>query len=513
MLNPEDRRTVATRHAVSAMRTHGWGLSRPSWNAVALATLILLLVLSLTPTVLGQGAQDDERYDQIERQGFQGIDQFTAALHRWSRTFFIVAGALFVILALKLLNPLQIYHGVNDRRLSKAVRGVDDLIKRIQAEAETTASDANEGPVEGGLLTAMAEIAEFSQAEQVPAYVLTVNDLTLDNIRVALHRLQRFEGGNADRYRNYMFSVLGGMKTITEESLRSGAPSGLAVDVKEYFRDDQRHRAWEKLLRHLSRKGSHRELAETFLLFVKNVRAGRPLILQPEAPHPVAHPAAAPRVPEIPQSLNEETLPILQQAALKEAHSLVAFVRREHAADTHDSAASSWQFEFVRRQEQLHLREEAQRMLTVFLDCQRKDLPLITKTKMLPCRTWPHVLYMLGVAKGIVLQKRVEEGWLTIQEMVVLQKAFLQTFAKKPSLEHVYGHGAAAELMMNLHIPQIRRESLGLLRRLATSEPVLFGRAAQALNREETPQHNEVVKLVEHYVCHQHDPPGILAEQ
>ena len=153
----------------------------------------------------------------------------------------LTAGAaLLVVVVLKIVGPLRIYHSIGDRRLAKAVRGVDDLLKRIQAEAETTASDAKDGPTEGGLLTAMAEIAEFSQAEQVPAYVLTVNDLMLDNIRLTLHRLQRFEGGNTDRYRNYMFSVIGGIKTITEEGLRSGAPSGLAVDVKEYFRDDRR---------------------------------------------------------------------------------------------------------------------------------------------------------------------------------------------------------------------------------------------------------------------------------
>jgi hypothetical protein len=501
------------------MQTHAWGPHSPTGKPVTVAvltvTLAILVLLTLTTTVLGRSAQDDEGYERINRQGLTGIDQINEALHRWSRTFFIVAGALFIIVAVKIIRPFQIYHSVNDRRLAKAVRRVDDLLKRIQAEAETTASDSKEGPAEAGLLTAMAEIAEFSQAEQVPAYVLTVNDLMLDNIRITLHRLQRFEGGNADRYRNYMFSVMEGMKTITEESLRSGTPSGLAVDLKEYFRDDQRYRAWEKLLHHVSRKGGHGELAETFLLFMKNIREGRALILQAVTPPPAlqAVVASTPRAPRIPQVLDEETLPILQQAAVREAGSLVSLIRAGRFVETHDPVSGPWQFEFVHRQQQLHLREEAQKMLTVFLDCERKELPRITGMRMLPCRTWQHTLRMLGVAEGPALTKRVEDGWLTIQEIIILQKAFLQTFAKKESIEHVYGHGKDTELMMNLHIPQIRREALGLLRRLAASESVLFDRAAKALNEEETPQHNEVVKLVEHYVRHHHDPPGILAEQ
>jgi hypothetical protein len=474
-----------------------------------------LVLLTSTTTVLAGGAQDDEGYQRINPKGLDEIDQINDALHRWGRTFVIVGAALSGVIALKIIGPSRIYHSINDRRLTKAVRGVDDLIKRIQAEAETTTSDAKEESAGDGLLMAMAEIAEFSQGEQVPAYVLTVNDLMLDNIRYALHRLRRFEGGNADRYRNYMFSVIKGIKTITEESLRADVPSGLAVDVKDYFGDDQRYRAWEKLLRRAGRRGDHKEIAEAFLLFIRNIREGRPLVVPekvtPSAPQVTV--ASVSPASGIPQVLNEETLPAVQQAAAKEAGHLVSLVRQGRAAETRAPALGAWQFEFVRRQRQIHLKEEAQKMLTVFLDCERKELPRITRTRMLPCRTWPHTLHMLGVADGPELRKRVGAASLTIQEIIIIEKAFLQTFAKKGSLEHVYGRGEEAELMMNLHIPQIRREALELLRQLAKAEPARFDRATRALNGEETPQHNEVMKLIQHYVSHQHDPPGIATEQ
>jgi len=148
-------------------------------------------------------------------------------------------------------------------------------------------------------------------------------------------------------------------------------------------------------------------------------------------------------------------------------------------------------------------------MLIVFLSCERKMLPRVTKTRMLPCRTWPHVLYMLGVKSGKTLQRRVEDRMLTVQEIIIVQKAFLQTLAKKDSLRHVYGQGEGAELMMNLHVPQIRREALALLRRCHETEPNLLDRATQALNEEETPQHSEVAKLIQHYIHQRHDPRGM----
>jgi len=127
---------------------------------------------------------------------------------------------------------------------------------------------------------------------------------------------------------------------------------------------------------------------------------------------------------------------------------------------------------------------------------------------MLPCRTLDHVLHMLGVAELAELKKRIETRQLNIQEIILLEKTFLQTFAKRSSLERVYGQGADAGLMMDLHVPQLRRETLALLRRVHETEPQRFDRATQALNEEETPQHNEVRRLIEQYVNRRHDPPA-----
>ncbi len=381
------------------------------------------------------------------------------------------------------------------------------MLKRIQEEAETTTSETEEPQTDAGALAGMAEIAEFDEAEQVPSYVLTVNDLMLDNIRTTLKRLQRFKEGHAERYRSYMFSVLKGIKTITEQCAQADAPSSLAVDVKEYFQDEQRYRAWVKLLRRVGRKGDHREFVDSFLLFTRNVREDRPLADGKQVARSVqeATVAAEPQAPEIPDALNEETLPMLQQAAAREAADFVSFVRTGRAS----APEHAWQFELVRRQQHLHLRDESKRMLIVFLSCERKMLPRVTKTRMLPCRTWPHVLYMLGVKSGKTLQRRVEDRMLTVQEIIIVQKAFLQTLAKKDSLRHVYGQGEGAELMMNLHVPQIRREALALLRRCHETEPNLLDRATQALNEEETPQHSEVAKLIQHYIHQRHDPRGM----
>ena len=106
------------------------------------------------------------------------------------------------------------------------------------------------------------------------------------------------------------------------------------------------------------------------------------------------------------------------------------------------------------------------------------------------------------------LQQRVENRLLSIQEIIILEKAFLQTFAKRHSLGHVYGRGDEAEMMIDMHVPQIRRESLALLRRSHETAPDRFDRATQALNEAETPQHGEARKLIEHYVNRRHDPPG-----
>ena len=127
--------------------------------------------------------------------------------------------------------------------------------------------------------------------------------------------------------------------------------------------------------------------------------------------------------------------------------------------------------------------------------------------RMLPCRAWTHILYMLGVDNAERLRKRVDDRLLTIQEILILEKTFLQTFAKRESLQRVYGRSEEAALMMDVHLPEIRRETLLVLRKCHQAQLSQLDRATEALNEEETPQNNQVRKLIEHYVHHRHDPP------
>ncbi|UCD48834.1 MAG: hypothetical protein JSW27_15015 [Phycisphaerales bacterium] len=463
------------------------------------------MVLALSVVTLAQDEADDERYD-INRRGLDQLDRINEALHRYGKIFLKVGAVLAGIVLLKIISPWRLYYNASERLLRRAMRGVDELVRRIEKEAEeTTSADPEEEPADGGVLAGMAEMAEFAQAEEVPSYVTTVNDRMLDNIRVTLKRLRRFREGHAERYRNYMFSVLKGIKTITEECVSAGVPSSLAVDVEEYFQDERRYKAWTKLLSHVRVGGENQEIADTFLVFVRHLKAGRPLVESAPAYDTLADTAvaASPQASAIPRRLSEETLPVIQRAATAEAKNLITLVQTGRPSDED----SGWQFEFVRRQRQLHQRDEAQRMLVVFLSSERNAWPKITRNRMLPCRTWPHVLYVLGVETADDLQQRVENRLLTIQEIIILEKAFLQTFAKRHSLEHVYGSGENADLMIDMHVPQIRRESLALLRRVYETEPGRFDRATQALNEAETPQHGEARKLIEHYVNRRRNPP------
>jgi len=474
---------------------------------------LLCFAVSLLPAVAAaQGSRDDDGYGLTSRRGLDQLDQINEALRRYGKVSLKVAAVLLAIIIIKIISPVGVYHGMKDRLLKRAVRPVDELVKRIQAEAEAVQPEPEEEETaDGGLLAGMAEVADFTQGPEVPAYVLTVNDLMLDSIRVTLHRLRRSTEGHAPRYRGYMFSVLKGIKTITEESLAAEVPSSLAVDVHEYFRDERRYKAWAKVLAHTKAEGENREIADSFQLFMRNIRQGHPLVMPaPTGASSEALAETVSRAPErkgahIPEGLSEETLPIIQKAAIREAKNLISLI---HVGKPLDETCA-WQFELVRRQQQLQLRDEARRILVVFLSSERQALPQITKSRMLPCRTWTHVVYMLGVKDDAALQKRVEDRLLSIQEIIILAKAFLQTFAKRHSLGHVYGSGAQAELMMDMHIPQIRRATLALLRRSHETEPGRFDRATKALNEEETPQHNEVRRLIEHYVNQQHDPPGL----
>jgi hypothetical protein len=468
--------------------------------------LVCLIVLALGTMALGQTGYEDEGLDRNSRPESGPIQQIQQTWQQWSKILIWGAAVLLLGVALWIISPFRIYDSANERLLKRAVRGVDDLLTRIQKEAETVTEDAKkETAPEEGLLAGLTEVAEFTNAEQVPSYVLTVNDLMLDNIRTTLKKLRRFTEGNAERYRDYMFSVLKGMKTLTEQSAEGGVASGLAVDIREYFEDDKRYQAWRKLLGRFAKRGRHQEVAQAFLLFMRDLKEGRPLKVSTPVVTSAVEMAVASveEAPGIPDVVNEDTLSAIQQAAAQEARDLCSVIRAGESSD--DSHA--WQFELVRRQPQVHLRAESQRMLAVFLNVERKTLQEITKIRMLPCRTWEHVLRVLGAESGTQLQKRVEGKLLTIQEILVLEKAFLQTFAKRESLGRVYGQGKDAGLMMDLHVPQIRREALVLLRKLHETEPAHLDDATQALNEEETPQNNQVRRLIEHYVHRRHDPP------
>ncbi len=454
----------------------------------------------LIASAWGQSTSEDDGFGPIsDEKRTNPIDQINEALKRYGRYFLWVGIGLSAVVAIKIIAPIQIYYGLQDRRLQRAVRAVDELLKHIQKEAETTNGEApkEETKADAGILAGMAEIAEFEQAEQVPSYVLTVNDMMLDNIAVTLKRLRRFGDGTAEKYQDYMFAVLQGIKAITEQCAEAHAPSGLAVNVNEYFRDEPRYKMWRKVLGHWAKKGKYQDAAAAFLLFMRTVREGRPM----SAPKPNGLSlgdtavTAAVKEPAAPEILSEETLPAVQEAAAEEAQNLRALIE----TGTSTQKAESWQFELVRRQHQIHTREEAQHMLSVFLKHQRKVLQEITKIRMLPCRTWEHLLYMLGVEDTAQLRARAEARLLTTQEILLLEKAFLQTFAKRESLARIYGQEEKAVLMIDAHVPEIRREALALLHLLQQTQPDRLDNATETLNEEETPQNGLVKKLIAHY--------------
>lgn len=473
-----------------------------------------VLLLALAPLCWGRAQSEDEGFVGLpEPQRVNPIDEIEAAMHRYGRVFLYIGLGMSGLLVLKIVAPVQIYYGFQEWRLKRAVWGVDELLKRIGKEAEAnndTPKEKDNATAETGVLAGMLEMAEFEQAEQVPPYVLTVNDLTLDNMAVTLRKLRRFSDGSAEKYQGNMFTVLHGIQTITEQSEEAGVPSGLAVDIREYFKDEHRRKTWRKVLGQWSKKGKHRETADAFLTFMRKIEEGRalstpqtPAVLLDDTTISIAQDA-----PDIPEVLNEETLPLVQKTAEEEARDLCDIVCNGKPIQK-DKA---WQFELVRRQQQMHTRETAQQMLGVFLKCERKAMEEITKSKMLPCRTWGHILHLLGVEDTDQLRKRVEDGLLTTQEIAILEKAFLQTFARREALERLYGQGqepktqqapsgsaAQAGLLIDVHVPEIRREALAMIRVSRQTESGRFDTATEALNEEETPRNNQVLKLIEHY--------------
>lgn len=471
-----------------------------------MAVFCFAIVLTLAAVSQGRATPEDEGFVGLPKpQRVNPIDEIEAAMHRYGRIFLYIGLGLSSLVVLKTVAPVQIYYRFQEWRLKRAVWDVDELLKRIGKEAEAnsdTPKEKENDTTANGVLAGMVEMAEFEQAEQVPPYVLTVSDQMLDNMAVTLRKLHHFRDGSAEKYQGNMFTVLHGIQTITEQSEEAGVPSGLAVDIREYFKDEHRCKTWRKVLGHWSKKGRHKETAEAFLAFLRKVHEGR-AVSGPKAPTvslgDTAVTAAAVAGPDIPEVLNEETLPLIQKAADEEARDLCAIVQSGAPAQK-DKA---WQYELVQRQLQIHTRDTAQQMFGVFLKCERKALEAITRSKMLPCRTWGHVLHMLGVEDAEPLRKRVEGGLLTTQEIVILEKAFLQTFARREALERLYGPGqeskAQADLLIDVHVPEIRREALALIRLSRQTESGRFDTATEALNEEETPRNNQVQKLIEHY--------------
>ena len=460
------------------------------------------IILLLGAGAWSQNTPSVDGYERLDPEGLKQIDRISEGLHKGGRIFMIVGVALLGIVALKKLAPTRVLDSLREKRLMEAVADIDGLLEHIRTHAEATSDEPDDPAGDEGLLAGMMEVNGLAEGEDVPSYVLTVNDIMLDRIMRTLTRLRRMRLPKAARYRNYMFTVLNGIKMITEQCERTGAASSLAVNSREYFANDRRYHLWKTLLGAYAKRSDYREDAKIFLLFMKHLRTGTP-----SAQPPVEQVADIPaqKAPDIPQILLEETLPSIQQAAVEEAGDLVDLIQTYRAAPR----PNAWQFELVRRQEQLHLRDEARKMLRIFLRSEMEALPKIVKHKMLPCKTWDHILYMLGVHSTDELHERVEHKLLTGQEIIVLEKAFLQTFAKREALQQLYGQDAKASVVMDLHVPEIQRETLALLRQTHQTEAQDLDQATEVLDGKETPQRHEVARLIKHYVHHGHLPHNL----
>jgi hypothetical protein len=259
-----------------------------------------------------------------------------------------------------------------------------------------------------------------------------------------------------------------------------------------------------------AKRGDHRDAAQIFLRFMKTLRENKPLAVTPCAPEnaEVAVETLDEPPPKIPDILLEETLPCIQQAAVDEAGNLIDLIQGFRSA----ASPTAWQFELVRRQEKLRLRDEAMKILRIFLRDEIKALHKIVKHQMLPCMTWDQILYMLGVQSTDQLHERVNKKLLRGQEIIILEKAFLQTFAKREALQQLYEHDPSAGVMMDLHVPEIQRETLALLRQTHQTEGQNLDQATECLDETETPQRHEVARLIKHFVHHGHLPHNLDAQ-
>lgn len=466
----------------------------------------LLIILILGGAAWSQNAQQVDGYDRLNPEGLKQIDRISEALHQAGRISMIVGLALLAIVVLKKMAPTRVLDNIREKRLMDAIEDIDGLLEHIRVYAETTNDESNGQSADEGILAGMVEVNGLAQGEDVPSYVLTVNDIMLDRIMRTLTRLRRMRLPKAARYRNYMFTVLNGIKMITEQCETTGAASSLAVNSRAYFSNDRRYHLWRTLLGAYAKRGDYREDAKLFLIFMKDLRGGNPLTVTPSSPEHTETVAETlvERTPEIPEILLEETLPDIQRAAVEEAQHLVDQIRSYTTA-----RPNAWQFELVRRQEQLHLRDEAIKILRIFLRHELEALQRIDKHRMLPCKTWDQILYMLGVESTEQLHTRVEKQLLTGHEIIILEKAFLQTFAKREALEQLYGHDAKAGVLIDLHVPEIQKETLSVLRQTHQTEAQDLDQATEFLDENETPQRHEVARLIKHFVHHSHLPHNL----
>ncbi len=474
-----------------------------------LKSAVLLILLLLGTSAWSQDAPSVDGYNRVNPDGMEQIDRINEALHQAGRISMYIGLVLLAILGVRMLAPMRLLDGFRERRLSDAIEDVHGLLEHIRMDGETTSAEPEDQTEDAGILAGMAEVTELDEGQDVPSYVLTVNDIMLDKIALTLTRLRRMRIAKAGRYRNYMFTVLDGIKTITEQCETTGAASSLAINARDYFANDRRNHNWKTLLTAYAKRGEFREAARIFLLFMKSLRSGKPLTVTPSAPTYVDAAAETPeeKRSEIPEILLEDTLPRVQQAAIEEAKHLMMWIRSEQPTATTTSQA--WQFELVQRQEQLRLRDEAKKMLRLFLRDEINALEKLTKTKMLPCLTWDQILYMLGVEDTDQLHKRVAHKLLTGQEIIILEKAFLQTFAKRPALQQLYGHDTKGGVLMDIHVPQIQNETLSLLRQTHETEEQDLDLATERLDDKETPQRHEVARLIKHFVHHGHLPHNL----
>ncbi len=471
----------------------------------------LLLLCLLSACVWGQNTPSVEGYDRLNPEGLLQIDRITEALHQAGRISIIVGLSLLAIVALKKMASMSMLDKLRERRLVEAVEDVDSLLEHIREHAESTSEEPDDPAEAEGLLAGMMEVTGLNQDEDVPSYVLTVNDIMLDRIMSTLTRLRRMRLPKAIRYRNYMFAILNGIKAITEQCEATGAASSLAVNSRDYFANNRRYHLWNNLLSTYAKRGEHREHARLFLSFMKHLKEHTPLTVAPNAPPKiqVVSETSTEERPKIPDILLEDSLPQIHRAAVAEAEDLMDLIQTYRTK----AKPHAWQFELVRRQQQLRLRDEARKILRIFLRDEIKALQSIVKTKMLPCKTWNHILYMLGVKNADQLHERIEEKLLTGQEIIILEKAFLQTFAKREVLQQLYGHDANARVMMDLNVPEIQTETLSLLRQTHQTEAQDLDQATERLDEKETPQRHEAARLIRHFVHHGHLPHNLEATE